>query len=278
MKRESAISAAIDFGSIAAISLAICSAATNVDFMSLLVPSTILIRFWAWWKLGPQTRQRGRFRDEIIFFAICISIGAFNDWNTVHMHSVYAYLVPTYYPELSCVPLWMLLYWGLILRSLSTLFHQPFLGHGTIPDNTLRLPWRELQASPGRKVAIQLLLVAITRPFVYLFHDHLVLSWLPLLAALALYIYLFPLDPRRWTILVLLTTAGPAIEIAYIQLGGLHRYALGWFGGVPAWIVVWWGLAGLIWDDLGPRLQRKLAPERARRSTSSDPDRRLPPE
>ena len=48
----------------------------------------------------------------------------------------------------------------------------------------------------------------------------------------------------------IIAIGGPAVEIAYIQLGGLHRYQLGWLGGVPMWIALWWVLAILIWDDL----------------------------
>lgn len=65
--------------------------------------------------------------------------------------------------------------------------------------------------------------------------------------------------------MALLAVGGTAVEIAYIQLGGLHRYALGWLGGVPLWIALWWPLGGLLLDELGAPLERWLAASAERR-------------
>lgn len=53
---------------------------------------------------------------------------------------------------------------------------------------------------------------------------------------------------------VLVLALGAIVEVAYIQGGGLHRYHLGWIGGVPLWIALWWPLAVLVWGDLARRL------------------------
>ncbi|MCC6524310.1 MAG: hypothetical protein IT373_16750, partial [Polyangiaceae bacterium] len=43
----------------------------------------------------------------------------------------------------------------------------------------------------------------------------------------------------------------------------LHRYALGWLGGVPVWILLWWVLGMLLVADFGARLFARLAPAAA---------------
>lgn len=55
---------------------------------------------------------------------------------------------------------------------------------------------------------------------------------------------------HEWTLLGITLAVGPIVEIACIRVGGLHRYHLGWLGGVPLSIALWWGLAVLICHEL----------------------------
>jgi hypothetical protein len=84
------------------------------------------------------------------------------------------------------------------------------------------------------------------------------LSWLPFAAALVIYVLVFRLGPHERVLLALAAIVGPLVEILFIQVGGLHRYHLGWFGGVPLWIILWWMLAVLVWDDVSARLLARL--------------------
>jgi hypothetical protein len=73
-------------------------------------------------------------------------------------------------------------------------------------------------------------------------------------------IFLLVCSPTKHDLKLLLIflIGGPLIEILYIQLGGLHQYDLGWLGGVPLWIALWWLLAVLVWKDLAYRLEARL--------------------
>ena len=66
---------------------------------------------------------------------------------------------------------------------------------------------------------------------------------------------LFRPDKRLYQLAGAFLLAGTAIESLYINVGGLHQYHLGWFGGVPLWIALWWTLSLVIWDDFSGRLQ-----------------------
>ncbi|MBK9033779.1 MAG: hypothetical protein IPL61_21350 [Myxococcales bacterium] len=214
--------------------------------MTALVPAVIAARF-ALLAAVPRGRRALGLPAEAVFFALCTVVGAVNDWNSVTRHRVYDYRVPVDLPSVSTIPLWMLLYWGLVLRFLATLFR-----------------WRRLAlpppaaAHPGARIAVLLALVVITRQAVYRTFADPVWSWLPF--ALAIAVAVIALRPGRARLLVLagFVVVGPLVEVLYIQLGHLHAYHLGWLGGVPVWIALWWGLAALVWDDLSRRLQTRL--------------------
>jgi hypothetical protein len=116
----------------------------------------------------------------------------------------------------------MLLYWGMILRFVTSMALWQRLRPPDTPANDLSLGPVVLR-SPWRKVTVELLIVAFTRQAIYRTHE----------------------DP-----------------LLYIHLGNLHHYHLGWIAGVPLWIVLWWALAVLIWKDLSARLVLWLAPRR----------------
>jgi hypothetical protein len=104
------------------------------------------------------------------------------------------------------------------------------------------------------------MLVVVTRQLIYRYAQDPVLSWLPFAVAIALWVGLFGLRRSDVIAASLLLVGGAAVEVAYIQLGGLHQYALGWLGGVPLWIALWWVLGGLVLRDLGGRVLGRLAP------------------
>jgi hypothetical protein len=83
--------------------------------MSVLVTAVIAVRLAIWLEL-PRAERDLDGAAEVVFFAIGTVVGAVNDWNSVTRHRVYDYGVSTDLPRLSLIPLWMLLYWGLILR------------------------------------------------------------------------------------------------------------------------------------------------------------------
>jgi hypothetical protein len=251
---------AIDAAAIGAVSAGIVVAADRLAVMSALVPAVVAIRFALWLTVPPGERTgAGR---ELVLVAGCTAVGAFNDWSSVVRYRVYDYEVPAYFPELSTIPLWMLLYWGLILRFLVTLFR-----------------WRRLDPAPAAsdrvggarspvlRVAVLLAMVVVTRQLVYRFYDDPVLSWLPFAIALLLYGLLLRPDRHERRIALLFAVGGPLVEIAYIQLGGLHSYRLGWLAGVPLWIALWWVLAALIWRDLSLRIVAIGGMRRGRRRT-----------
>jgi len=101
-------------------------------------------------------------------------------------------------------------------------------------------------------------LTFVTRQSIYVHYLDPVRSWLPFLIAIGLYLVLLSPTRHDAKLLAVFFVAGPASEILYIQVGGLHRYHLGWLGGAPLWIVLWWMLAILIWKDLALRLESAL--------------------
>ena len=82
--------------------------------------------------------------------------------------------------------------------------------------------------------------------------------------AIGVWLLLFRLTRHDAKLLALFAVGGPGIEILYIQVGGLHRYDLGWLGGVPLWIALWWLLAVLVGKDLSARLLRLLGASASR--------------
>lgn len=242
---------AIDAGAAAIVSVAICAAADALVFMTIFVPIVLAARLLVL-AARPRTERGTSMKTELIFFGLCTVLGAFNDWNSVVRHGVYAYDVPHWFPGLSSIPLWMLLFWGMILRLFFTLSRWRRLDPPDHADDELWIgPAR--RSSPWLKVTFLLALVLLTRQFIYRFYLDPLWSWAPF--ALALLIYAAFTRPRaqQLRLVALFVVGGPATEILYIQVGHLHHYALGWLGGVPIWIALWWVLVILIWQDLGAR-------------------------
>lgn len=236
----------VDAGAIALISLFICLFSQRLQLMTLLVPAVIALRLLGWLVL-PRAERDLDGRAEVALCVLTTALGAFNDWNSVTRHRIYDYTVPTDLPGLSHIPVWMLLYWGLILRFVLTVFH-----------------WQRvaLPRAPGGagRAAFLLALVLATRQAIYRLYGHPVLSWLPFLLALGAVLAVVRPDRGRLRLLAVVLVVGPAVEALYIQVGQLHAYRLGWLAGVPLWILLWWGLAAMIWDDLGTRLMDAIEP------------------
>lgn len=243
---------AVDGIAIAIVSVAIVTASQHIAVMTALVCAVIAARFVAW-TLIPRASEV-RLGHELAFFAICLGVGAFNDWNSVVNHEIYDYHVPSAV-SWSTIPVWMLLYWGLILRFVATLCRWQRLSPPATVDNSVATrAWQ----SPVARIALLLAVVAVTRQLIYRFYDHPVWSWLPF--AVALIAVLPALRPTRHDAIIvgLFLLGGPAIEALYIQLGDLHYYELGWLGGVPVWIALWWVLSVVIWKDLSGRILSQL--------------------
>ena len=224
--------------------------------MTVLVPVVWVGRTWAWARVRPAGAHS--LVAELAFAAIGTVVGGFNDWSSVDVYHIYDYGVPTDLPGVSSLPVWMLLYWGLILRFLATLALFEGSGADPVPRNIVRLG-RYASTRSCVKIGVQLVLVVATRQAIYRTYLDPVLSWLPFVAATAIHFALFGWDHRDRWLVVLALAVGPLVEIAYIQVGGLHRYHLGWLGGVPLWIALWWAVAVLIWRDLAPRLLGLIA-------------------
>ncbi len=229
---------ALDAASIALASTAICAAAQHLAFMTAVIVLLFAIRTVLWLLLPRRERDTGA-AGEIVLLGICTLLGAANDLQSVVVHRVYDYYLPV------SIPLWMLLYWGLILRFVLTLFAWRRL---SLPQAPRSLPL----------LGLELALVVATRQAIYrLFLDPW-LSWLPFAAALVIAAVALRPTRRELVVLGVFALGGTATEVAYIQLGGLHRYHLGWIGGVPLWIALWWPLAALVWADVGRRIVRTL--------------------
>ena len=246
-------------------SVAICLFAHRLWIMTLGIPVLLLSRLVVWGALRGATARS--FAREALFFAVCILIGGFNDYNSVVRHGIYDYDTPLFFPTLTTIPLWMLLFWGMILRFLTTLTASPWLGATGPPMNLVHIGPRVVH-SAGLKIALLLGLVAVTRQCIYRLYLDPWWSWIPFALAFVAYWALF--GPKRHDVVLVATAlvGGPLIEILYIQLAHLHHYHLGWFFGVPLWIVLWWAIALLVWKDLGYRLRGwidRLIPPRRRR-------------
>lgn len=245
----------VDAVAVGLISAFICLWSERLALMSVLVPAVLLARLGLWLALPRAERDLGGCA-EVAFFLMATLFGAFNDWNSVTRHRVYDYTVPTDLPGLSHIPIWMLLYWGLILRFVLTVFHWRRSGLPRAGDGVFL--GRRAAARPVLRVLLVLGLVLATRQAIYRLYDHVLLSWLPFAVAILAYLALFRPDRARLRLLVLVVLTGPAVEALYINVGHLHAYRLGWLGGVPIWIALWWGLAALVWDDLGTRIMDGL--------------------
>lgn len=234
----------IDAVAVVAVSLLICTVSDRLALMTIAVPAIIAVRLLLWWSLR-----------ELPFFALCTVLGGANDWLSVMHYDIYDYTVPHYFAA-SDIPVWMLLFWGMVLRFLATLFEWRSSSPGESRDaiHIRSRPWHNATA----KIAIELALVIATRQMIYRWYGDPVLSWLPLAVALIVYAVLFRPDRRERILIAVMVVGGPLVEVLYIQLGGLHRYDLGWLSGVPVWIALWWVLAALVWKDISGRILARL--------------------
>ncbi len=226
--------------------------------MTGLVVSLVAARMIAWACVRGATPRE--LAGEALFVLLCIGLGGFNDWNSVVRHRIYDYTVP-HHVTWSTIPVWMLVYWGLILRSLATLARWRRLDPPARPSSLVRLGHRRLHRPWLRMIAL-LLLVLATRQTIYRFYADPWLSWLPFAGAALVYGLLFGFDRHDRRLALAMLLGGPLIEVLYIQVGGLHRYHLGWLGGVPLWIALWWVVAMLVWKDLSGRILAVLVPSR----------------
>jgi hypothetical protein len=251
---------AIDLAAVASVGVAICAASDAFAFMPLLVPMIVLLRLagWAWL---PANERGVSMKAELLIFCLCVVIGAANDWQSVVRRRIYDYAVLRSSAAPYSIPAWMLLYWGLILRFVTTLCRWHRLGAPPRPTDEVHLG-AHVRSSPWLKVALEVLLVLATRQFIYRHYLDAIFSWLPFAVALFVYVALFRLSRHERILAALAVTAGPAVEIALIQAGHLHYYHLGWLGGVPLWIVLWWMLAVLVWNDVSARVLAVLASSR----------------
>ena len=248
----------MDVAVIVAASVAIAGWSTSLPLMTALVPCLVLARMIAWARVR-HARPR-ELAGELLFLLLCTALGGFNDWSSVVRHRIYDYTVP-HYVTWSSIPVWMLVFWGLILRLLATLARWHRLHPPMLPSNRVQLGHRRLQ-SAWLRIAALLLLVFATRQTIYRFYLDPWLSWLPFAGAAVLYALLFGWNRHDRLLALIMLVGGPLIEVLYIQVGGLHRYHLGWLGGVPLWIALWWVVAVLVWKDLSGRILAVLTPQR----------------
>lgn len=243
----------IDTAAIVAVSVAICLASQDLALMSWLVPLVLATRLALWMALPDRERDITR-RGEVLFYAVCTVVGAFNDWSSVTRYRIYDYTVPTDLPGVSHIPIWMLLFWGMILRFFVSVFHYHRLE--LAPANGALFVGRRRFEGGALRLTFLVALVVLTRQSIYRSFAHPLWSWLPFaVALLAVLVFARP-DRRRITLVGAVMLLGPLVEALYINVGHLHAYRLGWFGGVPLWIALWWGLAALLWEDIGTRVQR----------------------
>lgn len=245
---------AIDAAVIGLVSAAICLASQRWLLMTILVPAVLVVRLVLLAALA--RRFSVNLKAELLFFAICTLLGAFNDWNSVVNHRIYDYTVP-HRVAFSTIPIWMLLFWGMILRFIARLARWGSLGPPGTSEDRLGLGRFHLR-SAGLRVIAMLGLVLATRQAIYRLYLDPIWSWVPFLVALLIYLACFWPTRHDLKLLGLFMVGGPVIEVLYIQVGGLHRYHLGWIAGVPVWIALWWLVIVLIWKDLAFRLERHL--------------------
>jgi len=254
MKPDSNVLVGIDAAVVAVVSLAICVASENLLFMTAFIPLVILVRIGL--VVSVANREGVHLPAELLFLLVCTVLGGFNDWNSVCNKKIYDYTVPHYF-VFSTIPLWMLLYWGMILRFVARLARWQLLDPPQRVSDSVGIGSRHIE-SGAFKVVAELLLVLVTRQTIYRLYADPVLSWLPFLGALCIFLVLIRPQRHDFKLLAIFLAGGPLIEVLYIQVGRLHAYHLGWIGGVPLWIALWWLLIVLIWKDIAFRLERTL--------------------
>jgi len=236
------------------VSIAICLAADRLAFMSVFVALVLAARLCLLY--GLRRREQINFRAELLFLGICTLVGAYNDWTSVCVKGVYAYTVPHAF-DWSSIPLWMLLYWGMILRMFARVARWRALKPPAEPSNLVVLGRRQMR-HPALKLGFMFVLVFITRRQIYQHYLHPTWSWLPFLVALLVFLCVCRPDRHDLKLMAIVLPVGPLVEAAYINLGGLHYYHLGIVAGVPLWIILWWLLIILIWKDIALRLEIAL--------------------
>ena len=247
----------IDVGANVLMVAAVCLWSHHLVAMTSIVLMVHLVRILLWSTLVNRSERGWGLGTELILVVGCTLIGGLNDWNTVDRHHVYSYGVPTDLGGLSSIPAWMLLFWGLIVRSIASLVLWRGLGEITLADS-VRLPWGRLNGW-GYRVGLLVVLVVVTRQLIYRLWGDPWLSWLPFALALGAYIYGLGMSVRLWRLAGVFVVLGPVVESILINVGHLHSYRLGWFGGVPLWITLWWVLAVLIFAELAPRLASRAS-------------------
>lgn len=232
----------LDTAVAAIISGLILAAAHLLTLMSIAVPAILLMRLG----LAVQIcRKEGRsLAGEVLFYLICTLLGAFNDWNSVVHHAIYEYQVP-YCFTFSTIPVWMLLYWGLVLRLMAG---AGWMVAGSSPPDKLGIG-RHFIRSVGVRLIFLIILGLLTRRFIYIHYLHPVMSWMPFLVAFLLALVTTYPGRRDFYFLGICLVAGPLVEIAYINLGQLHVYYLGVVAGLPVWLILWWLLSAMIWRE-----------------------------
>ena len=254
----------LDVGAIAAASVAVCLFADRPVLMGALIPTLMATRLAVWARLPGPSRRHG-LPLELAALLSCTVLGGLNDWMSVVRHRVYDYTVPVLVPELGSIPLWMLLYWGQILRSLATLC--AWRGLGPSPGEPRD---QGLIRAPGLRLLVLLGLVLVTRQCIYRWYAEPLLSWLPFSLALIVYGVALGVGRPELRLAALIASVGPLVEIGYIQLGGLHRYHLGWLAGVPIWLVLWWVLGTLGWREVTTLVGQRGDPDGSVRPRASD--------
>jgi len=251
MKPDSHTLMAIDAGIIAVVSVAICVAADQLLFMSIFMPLIIAARMLLLYAL--RQREEIHFRAELLFFIICTLLGAYNDYSSVCVKGIYDYTVPHAF-SWSTIPLWMLLYWGMILRTFARFARWKALKPPDAPSNAIGFTfWHSNNVA--LKIGFALILIFATRHQIYQYYLHPLWSWLPFFLALLAYLLVCWPTRHDLKLMAIVLPVGPLMEMLYINIGNLHRYHLGVAGGVPIWIILWWLLIILIWKDFALRME-----------------------
>lgn len=243
----------VDGSAIVIGSLAISIWAQHLTLMTVLIPALLIARFVAWTMWAKRPGQS--IVHEAVFFLCCIALGGFNDWNSVVHHEIYDYTVPHFFPGFSSIPIWMLLFWGMALRFIATFanWERPQVG----TPARRRLVGGQIRG-PRVRLLFMLALVLVTRQLIYRNFLDPIASWLPFAAAIVVFVAVLGLTRKELILAVSAVLIGTVLEILYIQVGSLHRYHLGWLGGVPVWIALWWALIILIWKDISDALYQAL--------------------
>ncbi len=245
----------IDTVVIVIVSIAISVASNRLVFMSFFVPAIIISRMILLYLL--QKEEAVNFKAEVVFLLICILLGGFNDWNSVCNKKIYDYSVPVFFESFSTIPLWMLLFWGMILRYFARLARWQRLNP---PDSLMdKIGIGSTYVENNYfKIGAELILVLVTRQFIYRNYLDPIWSWLPFAAAIIIFMLFFYPTRHDFLLLIIFVIGGPLIEILYIKVGHLHYYHLGWIFGIPLWLALWWMLIIIIWKDISLRLEEAI--------------------